>query len=80
MTMKKKILAALAGLSPFAVFAEGESVTIPGLSNAISTAQGTATEMATQLVPAAVAIVFAFAGILGVWAVWKLLKRGVRGA
>lgn len=77
--MKKTALTLLASGGAVPALAQ-ETVTIPGLSDAITSAQGTATAMAGQLVPAAVTIVFAFAGILGVWAVWKLLKRGVKGA
>lgn len=81
MTMKtKKILAWLAAAAPLGALAQEQSVTVPGLADAITTAENTATSMASSLVPAAVTIVFAFAGILGVWAVWKLLRRGVRGA
>lgn len=76
----KKIIAGIAAASPLAGFAEGTTVAVPGLADAITTAENTATSMATSLVPAAVAIVFAFAGILGVWAVWKLLRRGVKSA
>lgn len=81
MITKSKVLTALGALAPFAVFAEGENaVTVPGLDNAITTATNTASSMAASIVPAAVTIIFAFAGIMGVWAVWKLLKRGVKGA
>lgn len=74
-TITKKL--AIAGaFAPLAVFAEGEG--IPGLSAAITQAQGTATEMAGAIVPGAVSIVFAFAGILGVFLVWKILRRAAR--
>lgn len=77
---RKKLLAALA-FSPAAALAEGESaaVSIPGLSDAIDTAKDTATAMAGDVVPAAVAIIFAFAGLVGVYLIWRVFKRGASG-
>lgn len=76
----KKLLAALA-FAPVAALAEGESaaVSIPGLSDAIDTAKDTASSMAGEVVPAAVAIIFAFAGLVGVYLIWRVFKRGASG-
>lgn len=76
----KKLLAALA-FAPVAALAEGESaaVSIPGLSDAIDTAKDTAGAMAGEVVPAAVAIIFAFAGLVGVYLIWRVFKRGASG-
>lgn len=81
MSIKSKILAGLAAVSPVAVFAEGEATpsTIPGLQTAIDTAKDTATAMAGQVVPAAVVILFAFAGLVGVYLVWRVFRRGAGG-
>lgn len=75
-TITKK-LAVVGAFAPLAALAEGEN-TIPGLTEAISQAQSTATSMAGAVVPGAVSIVFAFAGLLGVYLVWKILRRAAR--
>lgn len=82
MSIKSKLatVAALAG-SVGSALAEGE-VTYsapPGLSDAINTAKATDTGMAGDIVPAAVVILFAFAGLIGVYLVWKVFRRGAGG-
>lgn len=76
--MKRKLFTLL-GLGSVAASAQETTTTIPGLSDAITTAQSTATSMAGQVVPAAVVILFAFAGLVGVFLVWKVFRRGAGG-
>lgn len=59
--------------------AQESGTTIPGLADAISGAQSTATAIAGQVVPAAWPILAAFAGLLGIYLIWRVLKRGARG-
>lgn len=81
--MKKSVKAIIAGMmAPAAAFAEGATGTAyatPGLSDAIDNAKATATQMATDIVPAAVTIIFTFAGLLGVYLIWRVFKKGVSG-
>ena len=72
---------ALLGLGG-SVVASAEGVTYaapPGLQNAIDTAKATATGMAGDIIPAAVVILFAFAGLIGVYLIWRVFKRGASG-
>lgn len=62
--------------------AEGATSTYetpPGLQDAITTAQDAAKGLAGDIVPAAVVIIFAFAGLVGVWLLWRVFKRGASG-
>lgn len=75
---------AVAGLlaSGSSALAEGASFTYttpPGLQDAIDTAKGTASGLAGDVIPAAVVIIFAFAGLVGVWLLWRVFKRGASG-
>jgi Kef-type K+ transport system membrane component KefB len=56
-----------------------DAVSIPGLADAISTAQSTATAMAGQVTPAATGILFAFAGLIGVYLIYRVFRRGASG-
>lgn len=79
MVTKSKLATAAAALAAGGAVAQDTTVTIPGLSDAISTAQNTATAMAGQVIPAAVGILFAFAGLVGVYLVWRVFRRGAGG-
>lgn len=75
----KKLLVAL-GLAPLSALATDPTYTSPpGLSDAISTAQTTAQGLAGDIVPAAVVILFAFAGLFGVYLIWKVFRKGASG-
>lgn len=79
MALLKKT-AILAALSPLAALAEGASYTSPpGMSEALNTAKATAEGMAGEVVPAAVVILFAFAGLVGVYLIWRIFRRGAGG-
>lgn len=78
--LRKLALIGLAGLG-LPVFAEGSVTytTPPGLTDAINTAKATAEGLAGDIVPAAVVILFAFAGLLGVYLLWRVVRRGAGG-
>lgn len=80
MALKKKLLAFLAGIGALpALAADGAYASPPGLTDAINTAKTTASGMAGEILPAAVAILFAFAGLIGIWLIWRVFKRGASG-
>jgi len=79
MVTKSKLATIAGSLLAGGAMAEDAAVTIPGLSDAIDTAKNTATSMAGQVIPAAVAILFAFAGLVGVYLVWRVFRRGAGG-
>lgn len=77
--MKKKLLTALAGLSPFAVFAEGETANawpVPqGVTDAIDDMKAAADALAGEAIPAVAYIALAFVGIFIVWLLVKAIRR-----
>lgn len=84
MSIKSKIGAVLAAVSPALAFAEGEGTTVtystpPGLQRALDTATATAEGMAGDVLPVVVTILFSFAGLIGIWLIWRVFKRGAGG-
>ena len=79
-TVKKIVAGVAAAAAPLGALAEDAAYTSPpGLTDAINTAKSTASGMAGEIVPAAVVILFAFAGLVGVYLVWRVFRRGAGG-
>lgn len=85
MSIKSKIGAAIAAASPALAFAQESGgtdftyTTPPGLQRALDTATATAEGMAGDVLPVVVTILFAFAGLVGIWLIWRVFKRGAGG-